>query len=84
MKISWLKAINDSDSFKFFKNIGLDVFEIENLEDTDEKIKELVDKEYRTIVISETIAANSADIIKKYKKDEDINIIIIPRKGNLR
>ena len=76
MKISWLRAVNDNNSFKFLKNIGLDVFEIEDLEKTDEKIKELIDKDYETIVVSSDVAANSEDIVKKYKNDEYINIII--------
>lgn len=76
MRISWLRAMNDNESFKLFKNVGLDVFEIEDLEQTDEKIQELVNKNYETIIVSNEVAANSADIVTKYKKDDYINIII--------
>ena len=79
MQISWLKAANDNNSFKVLKNIGLDVFDIEDLDKTDEKIKELIDKDYKTIVMSYDVAANSSDIIKRYQKDENINIIITSR-----
>ncbi len=81
MKISWLKYKNDETSFKFFKNIGFDVFDIENLEETDSKIAELVDKQYRTIVISNEVAGFSEDIIKKYAKNDNVNIIIAPIKN---
>lgn len=75
MRISWLKAKNDDKSFRFQKNMGLDVYEIEELEETDEKIKELKTN-YHTIVLSNEVASFSSDIIKKYAKDEGINIII--------
>ncbi len=76
MKISWLKLKEDTNSFKIFKNIGLDVYDIEDGEDTDKKIQELVNKDYRTIVISNELAGFSEDIIKKYSKSQNVNIII--------
>lgn len=42
MRVSWLKYKNDKNSFKFFKNIGMDVYELEDLEKTDEKLGELI------------------------------------------
>lgn len=82
MSISWLKSSNDNRSFKMFKNLGFDVFEVNDLDKTDEKIKELVDKKYTTIVLSNEVASFSGDIINKYNKKENINIIIAPRKLN--
>ncbi len=79
MAISWLKSSNDNKSFRLFKGLGMDVYEIEDLEQTDEKIKELVEQKYNTIVISNEVASFSEDIIKKYNKTEDINIIIAPK-----
>ena len=76
MKISWLKLKEDENSFKIFKNIGLDVYDVEDGEDTDKKIQELVSKDYKTIVISNELAGFSEDIIKKYSKSQNINIII--------
>ena len=78
MAISWIKSSKDKKSFKIFKNLGMDVYEIDDLEKTDAKIKELVEHEYDTIVISNEVASFSGDIIKKYSKTEDINIIIAP------
>lgn len=59
----------------------MDVYEIEDLDETDKKIEELVDKKYSTIVISNELANFSEDIIKKYTKKENINIIIAPGKN---
>ena len=81
MKISWLKLKEDNNSFRIFKNIGLDVYDVEEPEDTDKKIQELVNREYRTIVISNELAGFSEDIIKKYKRAENINIIIANSKS---
>ena len=78
MAISWIKSSDDKKSFKVFKSLGMDVYEIDDLEKTDEKIKELVEQKYDTIVISNEVASFSADIVKKYRKAEDINIIIAP------
>ena len=82
MAISWLKSSNDNKSFKLFKGLGMDVYEIDDLEKTDEKIKELVEQKYNTIVISNEVASFSEDIIKKYTKTQDIKIIIAPGKTN--
>ncbi len=79
MSISWLKSSNDNKSFRIFKNLGFDVFEINDLDKTDEKIKELVNKKYTTIVLSNEVASFSGDIINKYNKKENINIIIVPK-----
>ncbi|MCL2354648.1 MAG: hypothetical protein FWC68_01965, partial [Oscillospiraceae bacterium] len=68
MKISWIKSANDKKSFKVFKGLGLDVFDVENLDDTDKKIAELIDDNYHTIVMSNELAGFSEDIITKYSK----------------
>lgn len=81
MKISWLKLKEDENSFRIFKNIGFDVYDIEDAEDTDKKIDELVNKNYKTIVLSNELAGFSEDIIKKYNKSQNINIIIANSKS---
>lgn len=78
VSISWLKGSNDKKSFKIFESFGMDVYKVNDLEKTDEKIKELVDKKYTTIVLSNEVAGFSQDIIKKYNKIENVNIIIAP------
>ena len=40
MKISWIRY-KDDDSFKIFKNLGMEVHDIEELDKIDEKLKEL-------------------------------------------
>jgi len=82
MAISWIRSSKDKKSFKVFKSLGMDVYEIDDLEKADDKIKELVKQKYDTIVISNEVASFSSDIIKKYSKMEDINIIIAPAKNN--
>ena len=51
MKISWLKYEKDKDSFKLPEALGLDVYKIPDLEDSDKKIEELINNEYKTIII---------------------------------
>ncbi len=80
VKISCIKGKNDENSFKILKNFGADVYEIEDFEKTDDAIKQLVEKDYKTIWITNELAGFSEDIIKKYSKNTDINIIIAPRK----
>ena len=80
MKISWLKTKSDDDSFKIFKNLGFNVYSIEEPEDTDRKIQELINNKCKTIILSNEIAAFSKDIITKYGKRDDISIIIASRK----
>ena len=76
MKISWLKYEKDKDSFKLPEALGLDVYKIPDLEDSDKKIEELINNEYKTIIISSDVASFSEDIIKKYNKDNNVKIII--------
>lgn len=78
MAISWLKYSKDNKSFKLFESIGMDVYKIDDLEKTDEKINELVNKNYNTIIVSNEIASFSQDIIKKYSKQQGIKIVIAP------
>jgi len=80
MNVSWIKSSDDNMSFNVFKNLGLNVVELDNLEETDNTIKELIKEEYKTIVISNEVASFSEDIIKKYNTSKDINIIITPSK----
>ena len=78
MAMSWIKSSKDNKSFKVFKSLGMDVYEIDDLEKTDDKIRELVEQKYDTIVLSNEVASFSEDIIKKYGRAENINIIIAP------
>ena len=79
MGISWIKSSKDQNSFKMVKALGLDVYEIDDVDKTDIKIKELIKHKYNTIIMSNELAGFSQDIIKKYNKMGDINIIIAPK-----
>jgi len=80
MKVSWLKSINDNESFSNIKRMGFEVIELEDLEDTDKTLNNLYQQNYNTVIISNEVASFSQDIIKKYRKNENINIIITPSK----
>ena len=76
MKISWVKYEKDDESFKMPERLRFDVFKLGEPEKTDDKIKELINKRYDTIIVTNEIASFSEDIVKKYSKDRNINIII--------
>ena len=76
MKISWIKYEKDDLSFKIPEKLGFDVFKLVEPQQADSKIKELINKRYDTIILTNEIAGFSEDIVKKYSKDRNINIII--------
>lgn len=80
MKISWVKYKEDKKNFAVFKGLGFPVYELEDLEKTDSLIKKLINENCETIVLTNEVASFSEDIIKKYDKKDEINIIIIPNK----
>lgn len=81
MKISWIKYEKDNKDFRIAERLGMDVYKIERPEEVDNKMQELVNDNYKTIVLSNEVAGFSEDIIKKYQNNKDINIIISLRKG---
>ncbi len=81
MKISCIKANNDSQNFNFLRSIGCNIIELSDPENVDSEITNLIDNKYKTIILSNVVAGFSEDIIKKYKNKEDINIIIAPSKN---
>ncbi len=76
MKVSWLKYDKDKNSFKIPEALGFDVYKLKDPEQTDKKIKELVQKDYKMLVVSDEIASFSQDIITKYNRDKNVSIII--------
>lgn len=83
MKVSWLRASDDEESFKMLKNLGFDVYSIEEPENTDKRIEDLVKDDYNIIVLSNEIASFSSDVITKYRNQDKVSIIIAPRQINL-
>ncbi len=45
MKVSWIKYEKDKNSFKIPESLGFDVFKLEDLENIDEKIRQLVNEQ---------------------------------------
>lgn len=80
MKISWIKQENDNKSFITAEKLGMNVCKLENPEDVDSVIKQLINDNYKTIILSNEMAGFSEDIIKKYQNDSKVNIIITPRR----
>ena len=80
MKISWLKYQNDDVSFKVPERLGFDVYKLAEPEDVDKKMEELIENNYRTIILTNELASFSDNLIKKYERNRDINIIIAKSK----
>ncbi len=80
MKISFIKYEKEGN-FKIPKLLGMNVEEIKEPEQIDEKIEELKNQKYTTIVIPNELASFSENIINKYKNDSFFNIIITPSKN---
>lgn len=80
MKVSWIKYKDDNRNFKVAEKLGMDVFRISDPEQIDNKMEDLVKENYDMIVLSNEMAGFSENIIKKYKNNPDINIVISPRR----
>ena len=76
MKVSWLRGKEDDKSFQVLKNLGFDVYNIEEPEKTDQKIEELIKDDCKIIVLSNEIASFSGDIITKYANQDEVSIVI--------
>lgn len=81
MKISFIKY-EKKENFKIPKLFGMNVEEIKEPEQIDEKIEELKKQKYTTVIIPNELASFSENIINKYKYDNSLNIIIMPSKDN--
>lgn len=80
MKMILMKSANDNKSYRIFEKLGIDTCRLEDLEKTDEKLTEFVKEKYTTIIMTNEVASFSQSIVKKYKKSENINILITPTK----
>ena len=77
MKITFIKYEKEKN-FKIQQLLGINVEEIKEPEQIDEKIEELKKQKYTTVVIPNELASFSENIINKYKYDNSLNIIIMP------
>lgn len=80
MRFSCIRFKEDKNSFVFFEKTGMKVYELQDLEGIDKAISDLIEKNYTTIFLSNEVAGFSQDIIKKYYKNQGVNIIIAPSK----
>lgn len=76
MRISWIKYEKDNINFKIPEALGMNVCKLNDLENIDNTIKNLIKDNYNTIIISNEVAGFSEDIIKKYRNNKNINIVI--------
>ena len=67
-------------NFKMAEKLGMRVERLSEPEEIDNKMAELVNEKYDTIILSNELAGFSSDIVKKYQNNPDINIIIGTRK----
>ena len=82
MRISWLKLDNDNKSFKIPTSFGMDVFSVNSTENVDNKIDELIRKNYNTIIVSNDVAVLSEKINKEYLYNKNVNIVISKDRDN--
>lgn len=82
MRISWLKLDNDNKSFKIPTSFGMDVFSVNSTENVDNKIDELIRKNYNTIIVSNDVAGLSEKINKEYLYNKNANIVISKNRDN--
>ena len=82
MRISWLKLDNDNKSFKIPTSFGMDVFSVNSTENVDNKIDELIRKNYNTIIVSNDVAGLSEKINKEYLYNKNVNIVIRKDRDN--
>jgi vacuolar-type H+-ATPase subunit F/Vma7 len=80
MKISFIKYKTE-EIYRIPKAIGLNVEELKEPEEIDNKIQELKEQKYTTIIIPSELASFSEKIYNQYKNDPKINIIITPTKN---
>ena len=78
MKFSYICSKNDNLNYNIFKAIGIKICRLDDLEKTDEVILKLLNEKYNTILLSNEVASFSEDLIKKYRKSDNIKIIITP------
>ena len=76
VKVARVKQQTDKKNFRLQENMGWEVLKIQDVEETDQKLEELIQKQYDTIIISNELSYFSEDIIRKYQKKDDVNIII--------
>ena len=55
MKIVWVKNQNDEKNFRLQENMGWEVRKIQDLEEVDQKLEELIQEKYDSVMNIKTI-----------------------------
>lgn len=73
----YIKYKNEKKKIFLNESFGVEVIEIDDAEDIDNVLKKLSNEKDNTIFISDEMASFSEDIVKKYRRDKNIRIMII-------
>ena len=73
----YIKYKNEKQKIFLNANFGVEVIEIDDAEEIDNVLKNISNKKRTTIFMSAEIASFSEDIVKKYRRDKNIKIMII-------
>lgn len=73
-----IAVIGNSDSVRGFRAIGLDVFEIDEVEQAQKTIKHLAENDFAIIYITERLFSLCSEVIRKYDDKKQVAIIPIP------
>ncbi len=76
--MSEIAVIGDKQSVMGFASLGIDAFTVEENNKLNRTIKDLADKGYSIIYITEKAYLSATEIIQKYKDDPTPAIIVIP------
>ena len=76
MQISWMKQNKEEEIFKIPERLGLHVETITNADVLDERIRKLRQENCHIFILSKGLAEEGEMVLRKYKKNENVNIII--------
>ena len=76
-----IAAFGQKDIMLIFKAIGVDVFSVDKNSGLEAQLKELIKEGYAIIFITEDIALDIPEVIKKYMNKTLPSIVIIPGPG---
>lgn len=72
----YIKSKNEKKKIFLNERFGVNVIELDDLENIDEEIQKVAMEKNNIVYISNELASFSNDIISKYKNDKNIKIII--------
>ncbi|MBS4960677.1 MAG: V-type ATP synthase subunit F [Clostridiales bacterium] len=75
-----IAVVGDRDSVIGFKALGLDTFETDQPEMAESILRDLADREYAIVYITEQLAQQMMDVIHQYQSQVTPAVILIPGK----